>query len=95
MKAEFSPAFTDESLEKIHNAIDHLEWNNPHFHMEVTISGLSASFGYGEGIDICFCDETYRGIIKRERSVGHEEYENEQSAVDHFIKKCALAKTMG
>ena len=93
-KTELTPAFTDESLKKIQDAIDHPKRNNPQFHMELTPSCFNASFGDGEGIEICLCDKTYRGIIKRDHSEGHIEYENEQSAVDHFIKMCAYAKTM-
>ena len=82
------PAFSDESLTRIIQALASCERRNPLYHDELTQDCLAASFGYGEGIEIRLENGKYQCRQQRERSIAIDTYPDEAAAVDHFIRVC-------
>ena len=82
------PAFSDESLTRIIQALASRERRNPLCCDELTQDCLAASFGYGEGIEIWLENGKYQCRQRRERSIVIDTYPDEGAAVDHFIRVC-------
>ena len=77
--------FSQETLQRIRDAMDKVECQNPNFNMTISENRLVSSFGYGEGITVNYMDGKYFGFLSRERAYDNEEYESEKHAADRFI----------
>ena len=82
------PAFSNESLTRITLALSQCPRRNPYYHHELTRDGLSASFGYGEGIRMWREDGKYICLQHRERSTFVDTFDDEEAAVERFIRLC-------
>ena len=84
--------FSKESLQRIGQELQAVPARNLHFRMNLSTDELSASFGWGEGIDICWRSDRYICIHHLERSTQTREIPNEAEAVEQFIRFACWGK---
>ncbi len=83
-------AFSDGSLARIERALAEATIANPLFRYTASAERLTASYGYGEGMDVYSDGTLYICEYHRERSNDLKYEDSEEAAVSRFIRGCQV-----